>query len=90
MIPVTSLILASSALGEERGDKTLSFVLLRPIGRLKIVIAKTLAAALFDSEDNIVRICTRYVTGRSQCRGLMRDGGGKRGQARLHAVRMHR
>lgn len=46
VIPTTSLILASSALGEERRDKTLSFLLLRPISRLEIVIAKTIAAAL--------------------------------------------
>lgn len=46
VIPVTTLILASAALGEERGDKTLSFLLLRPIGRLQIVAAKTVAAAL--------------------------------------------
>ena len=46
IIPTTSLILASSALGEERRDKTLSFLLLRPISRLEIAAAKTIAAAL--------------------------------------------
>lgn len=46
IIPTTSLILANSALGEERRDKTLSFLLLRPISRLEIVAAKTIAAAL--------------------------------------------
>jgi ABC-2 type transport system permease protein len=46
VVPTTSLILASSALGEERRDKTLSFLLLRPVRRLEIVVAKTLAAAL--------------------------------------------
>jgi ABC-2 type transport system permease protein len=46
VIPVTTLILASSALGEERGDRTLSFLLLRPISRVQIVAAKTLAAAV--------------------------------------------
>lgn len=46
VIPVTTLILASAALGEERGDKTLSFLLLRPVSRLQIAAAKTLAAAL--------------------------------------------
>ena len=45
VIPITTLILASSALGEERRDKTLSFLVLRPIGRLEIAAAKTLAAA---------------------------------------------
>jgi len=46
VIPTTSLILASSGLGDERRDKTLSFLLLRPINRLEIVVAKTIAAAL--------------------------------------------
>jgi ABC-2 type transport system permease protein len=45
VIPVTTLILAGSALGEERRDKTLSFLVLRPISRLEIALAKTLAAA---------------------------------------------
>jgi ABC-2 type transport system permease protein len=46
VIPVTTLILASAALGEERGDRTLSFLMLRPISRLEIVAAKTVAAAV--------------------------------------------
>lgn len=46
VIPVITLILASSALGDERRDKTLSFLVLRPISRLEIATAKTLAAAL--------------------------------------------
>lgn len=46
VIPTTALILASSALGEERRDKTLSFLLLRPISRLEVVAAKTIGATL--------------------------------------------
>lgn len=45
VIPITTLILAGSALGEERRDKTLSFLVLRPISRLEIAAAKTVAAA---------------------------------------------
>jgi ABC-2 type transport system permease protein len=45
VIPITTLILASSALGDERRDKTLSFLVLRPISRLEIAAAKTIAAA---------------------------------------------
>lgn len=45
VLPVTALILAGSALGDERRDKTLSFLVLRPISRLQIVVAKTLAAS---------------------------------------------
>lgn len=44
VIPITTLILASSALGEERRDKTLSFLVLRPISRLEIALAKGIAA----------------------------------------------
>jgi ABC-2 type transport system permease protein len=45
VIPITTLILASSALGEERREKTLSFLVLRPISRLEIALAKGIAAA---------------------------------------------
>src|SRR5690606_18172348 len=45
VIPITTLILASSALGDERRDKTMSFLLLRPVSRLEIVVAKMIAAA---------------------------------------------
>ena len=46
VIPITTLILASSALGEERREKTLSFLVLRPISRLAIALAKGIAAAI--------------------------------------------
>jgi len=49
IIPITTLILAGSALGDERRDKTLSFLVLRPISRLEIAVAKTTAAALVSS-----------------------------------------
>ena len=45
VIPITTLILATAALGEERRDQTLSFLVLRPISRLQIVLAKCSAAA---------------------------------------------
>ena len=44
VLPVIALIMAGSALGDERRDKTLSFLVLRPISRLAIATAKTLAA----------------------------------------------
>jgi ABC-2 type transport system permease protein len=46
IIPITTIILASSALGDERRDKTLSFLTLRPISRLAITTAKISASAL--------------------------------------------
>lgn len=45
VIPIMTLILATAALGEERRERTLSFLVLRPISRWQIVVAKTLAAA---------------------------------------------
>jgi ABC-2 type transport system permease protein len=45
VIPITTLILSTAALGEERRGKTLSFLVLRPISRLEIVAAKSMAAA---------------------------------------------
>lgn len=44
VIPITTLILATAALGEERRDNTLSFLVLRPISRLEIALAKLLAS----------------------------------------------
>jgi ABC-2 type transport system permease protein len=55
VLPLTTLILAGSALSDERRDKTLSFLVLRPIGRLQIVVAKTLAA--FAASAMFVVVC---------------------------------
>jgi len=46
VLPLTALILAGSALSDERRDKTLSFLVLRPIGRFQIALAKTVAATI--------------------------------------------
>ena len=43
-IPVSTLVLAVSALGDERRDSTLSFIVLRPISRLTIAGSKISAA----------------------------------------------
>jgi len=45
IVPITSLILAGAALGDERRDKTLSFLVLRPIRRVDVVAAKTAGTA---------------------------------------------
>jgi ABC-type transport system involved in multi-copper enzyme maturation permease subunit len=44
VLPLTALIIAGAAISDERRDKTLSFLVLRPIGRLRIATAKTVAA----------------------------------------------
>ncbi len=44
VVPITALVLASSSLGEERREKTLSFIVLRPVARWQIAAAKTAGA----------------------------------------------
>jgi ABC-2 type transport system permease protein len=46
VMPISSIVLASAALGDERRDGTLSFLLVRPIGRSRIAGAKLVAAWL--------------------------------------------
>ena len=54
VIPIITLILASSALGDERKDKTLSFLAVRPIHRSTIVGSKIMAALLAALIFNII------------------------------------
>ena len=64
VLPLTALILAGSALSDERRDKTLSFLVLRPIGSLQIVVAKTLAATAASTMFVVVSatvLCLSYV-----------------------------
>ena len=49
VLPLIALVLAGSALGDERKDKTLSFLVLRPIRRIEIAAAKTVAASAVSS-----------------------------------------
>ncbi|MGB9357461.1 MAG: ABC transporter permease subunit [Acidimicrobiia bacterium] len=46
LVPIVALIIASSALGDERRDGTLSFLVLRPIPRSVIALAKFAGAVL--------------------------------------------
>ena len=62
VVPLITLILASSALGDERRDKTLSFVVLRPIGPLQLVLAKTLATFLVSMGYALVGAAALAVT----------------------------
>ncbi len=45
-VPIITLIIAASALGDERRDSTLSFIVLRPLSRVSIAGAKLGAAFL--------------------------------------------
>lgn len=49
IVPITALILGGAAIGDERRDKTLSFLVLRPIRRVDVVAAKTAGAAAVSS-----------------------------------------
>ncbi len=46
VVPVTSLVLATAAFGIEVEDGTLNFLVLKPISRYKIVLAKLLATLI--------------------------------------------
>ena len=46
VLPLIALIVAGAALGDEGRDKTLSFLVLRPIRRLEIAAAKVVAASV--------------------------------------------
>jgi ABC-2 type transport system permease protein len=46
LVPIVALIIASSALGDERRDGTLSFLVLRPIPRSAIALSKFAGAAV--------------------------------------------
>ena len=46
IVPVVTLIIATSVLGDERRDNTMSFLVLRPISRFTIGMAKVAAAFL--------------------------------------------
>jgi ABC-2 type transport system permease protein len=46
LLPITTLILATGALGNEIEDRTLPFLTLKPLGRLRIVVEKWLGCVL--------------------------------------------
>src|SRR6476619_6943877 len=46
LLPITILILATAALGNEVEDRTLPFLTLKPISRLRIVIEKLMGTIL--------------------------------------------
>jgi ABC-2 type transport system permease protein len=64
VLPLTTLILAGSALRDERRDMTLSFLVLRPIGRFQIAMAKTVAATAASGAYALLgatALCVTYV-----------------------------
>ncbi|HEY7849545.1 MAG TPA: ABC transporter permease [Ktedonobacterales bacterium] len=63
LLPLTSLILATSALGGELDDKTLPYLTLKPIARLSVVAAKYVATALVCAALVEVALVAMYVVG---------------------------
>jgi len=54
LVPIVSLIISASALGDERRDGTLSFLVLRPVPRSVIAGSKFLGAALVVAALNAI------------------------------------
>ena len=55
-VPVISIVIGSSALGIERRDQTLSFIILRPISRTALGATKVLAAAAAAIGVNLIGV----------------------------------
>jgi len=52
--PIVTMIVAAGALGAERRDNTLSFIVLRPVSRIQIAAAKVAAAVLAATVINAI------------------------------------
>ncbi len=63
LLPLTALILATSALGGEVDDKTLPYLTLKPIPRLNVVAAKYIASALVCAALVEVALAVMYAVG---------------------------
>jgi ABC-2 type transport system permease protein len=66
LLPLATLILATSALGDEIEDKTLQYLTLKPISRTRIVIEKFIAVLLVSIPIAWVMMMLAYVV---QCWG---------------------
>lgn len=58
LVPIVALVVASSALGDERRDGTLSFLVVRPIRRSVIAFSKTLGAVIVAAGLNALGAAT--------------------------------
>ncbi len=63
LLPLTALIFATSALGGEVEDRTLSYITLRPVSRLAIIVAKLLASTLITTVLVEVALIATYFLG---------------------------
>ncbi len=63
LLPLTVLIFATSALGGEIEDRTLSYLTLRPISRLAVIVAKLLATTVITTVLVEVSLAATYLIG---------------------------
>ena len=63
LLPLTALIFATSALGGEIEDRTLSYLTLKPVSRVTIIAAKLLASALVTTVLVEVALAATYFLG---------------------------
>lgn len=61
LLPLTILVLASGALGHEVEDRTLHYLTLKPISRLRIVLEKLLVSVLISGALLVVGVVLTYV-----------------------------
>jgi ABC-2 type transport system permease protein len=63
LLPLTALIFATSALGGEVEDRTLVYLILKPISRLTVIVAKLLASALITTVLVEISLAATYLLG---------------------------
>ena len=61
LLPITVLILATGALGNEIEDQTLPYLTLKPIGRLRIVVEKLMATLIVCTPIVLAGLLTTYL-----------------------------
>jgi len=60
LLPLATLVLSTSALGDEIEDKTLQYLTLKPVGRLQIVVAKFIAILIVTIPIILVGLATTW------------------------------
>lgn len=60
LLPLTVLVLATSAFGDEIEDRTLPYLVLKPVTRLRIVLEKLIASVMVSGPIVIVGIVLAY------------------------------
>ncbi|HLV98601.1 MAG TPA: ABC transporter permease [Ktedonobacterales bacterium] len=63
LLPLTALIFATSALGGEVEDRTLVYLILRPVSRLTVIAAKLLASAVITTILVEISLAATYLIG---------------------------